>query len=167
VKGVVAVPFVTPADLSVRAVDDRLWRVLAELIYQGRDQVFVVPVGFLTDFASVPQAVQWLVPTTGRYTMAAVLHDWLCTEGIRLGLISPRDVDALFRRVMREAGVPLVRRWLMWTAVRWGALLNPVRRPGWWHDAPAVLALSVLALPLLLPTIPVLVALGVDRLIEL
>jgi hypothetical protein len=159
------VPFET-AELSVRALDDRRWALLAPLVYRGRDQAFTVPLGFVTDFASVPQAVQWLVPATGRYTRAAVVHDWLCTDGIRIGVIAPRDVDGVFRRLMREAGVPLVRRWLMWTGVRWGALVNPVRRPGWWRDAPAVFALSVLALPLVAPTVPVLAALGVDRLID-
>jgi hypothetical protein len=95
--------------------------------------------------------VVWLIPQFGRYTPAAVLHDWLVTEGLLAGVVSSRDADGLFRRVLREEGVPPVRRWLMWCGVRWGALTNALRRPGWWRDAPRVLALSVLAAPIVVP----------------
>ena len=157
--------FVTP-DLLVRSSGDHRWKLLAPVVYEGRDQAITVPVGFETDFASVPQAVQWLIPVSGRYTRAAIVHDWLCKEGLRSNLMSSHDVDGVFRRIMRESGVPLVRWWLMWTGVRWGALFNPLRRRGWWHDAAMVLMISVLALPLLLPTIPVVFALGVDWLVN-
>jgi hypothetical protein len=52
---------------------------------------------------------------------------------------------------MRESGVPVLRRWLMWAGVRWGALTDERRRPGWWASAPGVLAISVLAAPLVVP----------------
>ena len=83
---------------------------------------FVVPAGFRTDFASVPRVVTWLVPRFGAYTLAAILHDWLVTEGLRTGVVTSRQADGIFRRVMRESGVPVLRRWLMWAGVRWGAL---------------------------------------------
>ena len=143
-------PFDSPA-LTVRRIADEEWEVVEPLTYRGRRDAFVVPAGFRTDFASVPRLAIWLFPRFGRYTPAAVLHDWLTDVGITAGAVSARDADGLFRRVMRELGVPPVRRWLMWTGVRWGALANPVRRPGWWRDAPRVLALSVLAAPLVVP----------------
>jgi hypothetical protein len=57
-----------------------------------------------------------------------------------------RDTDAIFRRVMREGGVGFVTRWIMWAGVRWGAVANPARRPGWWIDAPLVLLITLLML---------------------
>jgi hypothetical protein len=144
------VPFDSPS-LTVRRVSDQLWEVVEPLVYRGRRDTFVVPAGFPTDFASVPRVVVWLIPRFGRYTLAAVLHDWLTTEGLRTGAVSSRDADGLFRRVMAELRVPPVRRWLMWTGVRWGALASPPRRPGWALDAPRVLALSVLAAPVVVP----------------
>ena len=143
-------PFDSPA-LTVRRATDQLWEVVEPLSYRGRRDAFVVPAGFRTDFASVPRAAGWLFPTFGRYTLAAVLHDWLVTEGLTGGVLSSRDADGLFRRVLRELGVVPVRRWLMWTAVRWGALANPLRRPGWWLDAPRVLLLSLLSAPIIVP----------------
>jgi hypothetical protein len=61
------------------------------------------PAGFRTDLATVPRVVTWLIPRFGVYTLAAILHDWLCTEGIRSGAVTSREADGIFRRVMREA----------------------------------------------------------------
>ncbi|SDD15280.1 Protein of unknown function [Geodermatophilus telluris] len=129
------------------------WTLVEPLSYVGRSDRFVVPSGFRTDLASVPRPVLWLVPESGRYTLAAVLHDWLCTVGIATGVVTSRQADGVFRRVMREGGVPVLLRWLMWAGVRWGALTDPERRPGWWASAPGVLAISVLAAPLVLPSV--------------
>ena len=137
--------------VTVRRRDDRTWTVVEPLVYRGRDQAFVVPSGFETDFATVPRAVVWLIPRFGRYTLPAILHDWLVTEGLRQRVVSSRDADGIFRRSMREVGVPVVRRWLMWTGVRWGALADPRRRRGWVLSAPAVLAITALAAPVVVP----------------
>jgi Protein of unknown function (DUF1353) len=144
------VPF-EPGSLTVSRVDANTWALVDPLVYQGRRQRFVVPAGFRTDFASVPRLVTWLIPRFGAYTLAAILHDWLCDEGIRSGVVTPRQADGIFRRVMRESGVPVLRRWLMWAGVRWSALTDARRRPGWLLSAPAVLAITALALPLVLP----------------
>src|SRR3954463_4586398 len=139
-------PFV-PGSLTVSRVDAYGWALVDPLVYQGRWQRFVVPAGFRTDFATVPRVVTWLIPRFGAYTLAAILHDWLCTEGIRSRGVSSREGDGIFRRVMRESGFPVLRRWLMWAGVRWGALTDERRRTGWWASAPGVLAITVLAAP--------------------
>jgi hypothetical protein len=144
------VPFESGA-LTVRSVDANQWALVDDLVYQGRRDRFVVPAGFRTDFATVPRVVAWLVPRFGAYTVAVILHDWLCTEGIRSGAVTSRQADGIFRRVMRESGVPVLRRWLMWAGVRWGALASAGRRPGWLVSAPGVLAISLLAAPLVVP----------------
>lgn len=135
-------------------------------VYVGTDETFTIPTGFPTDLASVPRIFWGLIPPTGVYEKAAVLHDWMC---LRLAAgdspISSHDVDGLFRRVMREAGVGLITRWVMWTGVRWGALTNPARRVGWWRDAPAVVALTGLGLAVVCAAI-VLANLAVDTILE-
>jgi len=136
-----------------------------------------VPAGFSTDLGSVPRWMTWLVPIQGVWDRATIIHDYLCValqkvwEGEQdrayLTGANARDTDAILRRICRELGVPLVRRWLAWTGVRWGALFNPARRAGWWRDAPAVLAISLLALPVIAPaTVAVLLALAVDSAVE-
>lgn len=151
-----------------------------DLVYEGRDQTFTVPAGFVTDFASVPQFMYWLIPSYGQYTNAAVVHDWLCvqledemysasfpTHRKTVAPANPVDTDGIFRRIMREEGVPLVRRWLMWTGVRWGAMFSPYRRVGSLSTLFKVLLLSAIELPfLLIPTIFILITLGIDKIME-
>lgn len=147
-------PFETrPTDVAIRGAGPGLWRLTADVVYRGATDTFVVPRGFHTDFATIPQLLMWLIPRDGAHTLAAVLHDWACTEGIRSGVISPRDADGLFRRCLRELGIPPVRRWLMWVGVRGGAMANPLRRPGSLRDVPVVAATALLAAPVLLPAL--------------
>lgn len=153
-----------PFQNKVEAViEGRVARLINDLHYKGKDDSIVVPRRFTTDFATVPQLVTWLIPTMGAYTNAAIVHDYLCEQlngwhratidgrGGQAPTIDARDTDGMIRRIMREEDVPPVRRWLIWTGVRWGALFNPARCEGWLRDAPAVLGLSLLALPVVLP----------------
>lgn len=180
-------PFVSE-ELNVSRVDAKRWKLLNNLTYKGKDEYFDIPAGYQTDFASVPRAVQALIPTTGAYTLAAVAHDYFCDSlntGYRLrkqgvdamraagwvelvgkGWIKepempgPRDTDAIFRRMMRELGVSFLLRWLIWVGVRWGAVANPARRPGWLKDAFKVIILTILYSPyILLVGIPTSIAL--------
>lgn len=129
-------------------VDDTVWRLLAPLVYLGRYGFYAVPLGYLTDFASVPRLLWWAFPQSGRWNPAAIVHDWLITDGLEKGSvrITSPQVDAEFRRVLRACDVGLIQRWLMWTAVRWAALLNPARRPGWLSTLPLLLLVSATAL---------------------
>lgn len=151
-------PF-TSNTVSVISTDLRagLWKLTRSVVYEGREQTFAVPPGFGTDFATIPKPLRWLMGRTGAHTLAAVLHDWLVTEGIATGVVSHRDADGLFRRVLRESGTPAVQRWIMWAGVRYGSLAGG-RRDGWWRDLPAVATITVLAAPFVLP--PTLLALA-------
>jgi hypothetical protein len=137
--------------VALRSAGAEAGEQIEPLANRGRRQRFVVPAGFRTDLTTVPRVVVWLVPRWGLYTRAAVLHDWLCTVGIRTRAVTARDADGIFRRVLRESGVPVLRRWLMWCGVRWGALADPLRRRGWLLSAPGVLAITLAAAPLVLP----------------
>jgi hypothetical protein len=155
-------PFLTDVDtITVRRHGDDMWALTEPVVYRGQTDTFTVPRGYVTDFASIPAVVVWLIPRYGRWTPAAILHDYLITDILPRGrgvleqdrdpdAPTCRDVDGIFRRVLRELGVSTPHRWLMWTGVRWGALFGG-RRDGWWRDAPAALALSLLALPMVLP----------------
>lgn len=139
--------------LLMKEVDHKHWSIQQPLIYKGRHDRWVVPRGFITDYATVPRFATWLVPITGVYTRAVILHDWFCKYAIQAGLISARDADGVFRRILREEGTPELLRWLVWTGVRWGALFssNSVRRQGWHRDAFPVIMLSLLFAPFVLP----------------
>lgn len=127
--------------ITVEVVDDRMWELVDPVIYHGRDDAWTVPAGFRTDFATVPKILQWLTPRTGRYSPAAVVHDFLCDTKP----VSRKDADGIFRRILHELGVPVLLRWLMWAGVRFGAREFDLRAIGI-----GLLALPVLGPPLLL-----------------
>ena len=161
-------PFVTPA-ATVREHSDSLWEVMEPIEYRGREETFVVRQGFLTDFASVPRIFTWLLPRYGRYTRPAILHDYLC-DLARTGAIDRADADGIFRRAMRELGVPFLKRWLMWAAVRAGGVKEFGARQLLRPRPSSLAALVVLAIPgvlyLALPAIMIEIALLVFFLIE-
>jgi hypothetical protein len=105
---------VTFASFVAVVEDGDHWRLIKPLIYEAARERFVVPAGFRTDFASVPRVLTWLVPRTGKHNRAAVLHDWLTRQPD----VSRKDADGIFLRVLRELGVPPVRRRLMYLGVR-------------------------------------------------
>lgn len=140
--------FESGAPLAVSQVNATTWETTAELVYYGTHDVFVVPAGSRTDFASVPFLLRWFIDElTG--APAAVLHDWCWRYGIEAGLLAYRDADGLLRQALGTVGVPPLKRYAMWAGVRWGSLLT--RRNGWrdwWRDAPAVIGISLVCLPI-------------------
>jgi Protein of unknown function (DUF1353) len=160
-------PFQRDSRVDVQQIDDREWRLLRELRYDGKTQSFTVPAGSSTDFASVPRAFVWFLPKYGRYTKAAILHDHLWRVAVPAGELSLPDADGIFRRAMRELEVPFLRRWFMWAAVRIGALAKPAGRTAWLRESWLVFPLALLALPLIvLPGAIILVALGLFFVVE-
>jgi hypothetical protein len=142
--------FVTK-DIEVRVVDDTTWELLKDVVYKDRDVEYRVPVGYRTDFASVPRATSWLYPRTGAYSAAAIVHDWLITDMLPTGYITSSHVDEVFREAMKELGVPFARRWVMWAGVRVGAIGNPKRRAGSLETFPLVLLVLLASSPVVLP----------------
>lgn len=80
---------------------------------------------FRTDLTSVPSALTWLVPRTGRHLPAALVHDALVDTSpggpaycSTRGLVVDRvTADRVFRRAMRDTRTRVVRRWLIWAGV--------------------------------------------------
>lgn len=79
---------------------------------------------FESDLTSVPALFTWLVPKTGAHLPAALIHDGLVgdpgapTYISSTGKVIDRvEADRIFRDGMADTGTPLVRRWLVWTAV--------------------------------------------------
>lgn len=144
-------PFTEDSHVDVRQVDDENWELLRAVRYVGSRDCYPVPAASPTDFASVPRPLVWFLPRYGRYTRAAVLHDFLWRVAVPANALTLADADGIFRRSMRELGVPFLRRWLMWAAVRIGALRKPGGRERWIRDSLAVFPLAILALPFLAP----------------
>jgi hypothetical protein len=103
--------------LVVEASDDQRTATLVKpLIYEsnllGSD--VIVPVGFSTDFASVPQLLWNIVPPLGRYGDAAIVHDYL----YRTQTTDRATADAIFLEAMEAKGVRWSQRQMIYYAVR-------------------------------------------------
>jgi len=85
--------------------------------------IYVVPEGFITDFASIPRGLWNIVPKIGPYDRAATLHDagyklaLLTESGGRIHATKP-TVDLLFYNAMKADGVGSTRAWLMYHMVK-------------------------------------------------
>ena len=79
----------------------------------GRD--IIAPIGFSSDGASIPRALQWMYHPFGRYLEAAVVHDWFCV----MKQIDSVTAAKVFREAMKVCGVSKWRRAKMYFAVRW------------------------------------------------
>ena len=153
-------------DVVVKTFGDKQWTLVEQLRYQGNQNLFTVPANFKTDFASVPRVFVWFLPRYGRYTKAAILHDYLCDEA-RAGRLKRSDADGLFRRAMMELEVAFLRRWIMWAAVRIGGGVQQLLRPGLWQFL-LILLIGLPALALVAaPAVLILAALALFWLIEL
>lgn len=158
--------FVDDQAVDLRVIGDTEWELLEPLTYEGRHETFTIPAGSRTDLASVPALFTWLVPTYGRYTKSAILHDFLW----RTRAVPRADADGIFRRSMRELGVPILRRWLMWAAVRAASAAR--RRSGEQRASVgtwlAILAIAAASLPVVaVPAVFVAIALVETWLAEL
>jgi hypothetical protein len=124
--------FTGPLTLTHLDADWRQWRLEQPFVYEvgflGSGRVISVPVGFVTDGASVPRPLWSLLPAWGRYSRAAVIHDYLCvllnsgTPHAEAG--TRRKADAVFYEAMKVCGVGGVVRFVMWAAVRLAGMLK-------------------------------------------
>ncbi len=113
----------------------REWMVLSDLIYVTQNcYIVTVPIGFITDFATIPRPIRKILPPTGNYGAAAVLHDWLFANQLAYDEIHNKivSIDMDFaNRVFLEAMQELdVAKWKQKT------LITSVDKFGkyWWKN---------------------------------
>lgn len=98
--------------------DEDLWILGEEMVVEVSDgEVVTVPVGFVTDGASVPKPVQVLTrwkPFEGPQRWAGIAHDWL----YHVTGYGKRRADDVFRAILEAEGASWFRRTAMYWAVR-------------------------------------------------
>ena len=75
-----------------------------------------VPAGFITDLASIPQQVWRRFPRWGRWSGAAIVHDYCYRE--RPNQIDRATADRVFLELMREDQVRYGDYTIIYSAVR-------------------------------------------------
>jgi hypothetical protein len=72
-----------------------------------------IPAGFVTDFTSIPRKLRSFLDSHGRYSRAAVVHDFLywaqpCSRG---------QADNILMIAMKQSGVPADQRYVIYKGV--------------------------------------------------
>ena len=96
------------------------WKITEPFEYFTEDgvDVILVPIGFVSDGASIPR-IFWTIigsPWTGKYAKAAVVHDFLYDRQ----LFTRKKSDRIFIEGMKILGVGWFKRKIMWFSVRVG-----------------------------------------------
>jgi len=108
-----------PPPVLTPFADNQQWMLVKDFIYvMGSTRVAItVPKGFVTDFASIPQAFWTLgFSPNGKYSRAAIVHDFLywsqgCTR---------LEADNILLIAMKESAVPPTTRDAIYQGVRLG-----------------------------------------------
>ena len=111
-------PFVLQSDRvqGIWDADGEHFTLSAPIYYQvkkGRDAI-VVPVGFVTDFASSWVGRIQLLSRKAAFSASAVLHDWLYYEGLE----TKEEADKMFRDALKSQGASAYDIWKAYWGVR-------------------------------------------------
>lgn len=98
------------------------WELMED--YTSVNKETNVPIGFITDGASIPFMFRWIFSPTGRYFGAAIVHDYILVEEWDW----PKANDE-FEKEMKALGVKRWRRFFILNAVRlWGWIQTKILR---------------------------------------
>lgn len=105
--------------LLLQNIDGRRFRLVRNFSVVLQDgRTITVPRGFETDFASVPRLFWRLLPSSGEYNEAAVVHDFLYR--CMTYTYTRKEADKVFLELMKRSGVSVIKRRLMYAGVRMG-----------------------------------------------
>lgn len=136
--------------LELLSIDGRHFALLRQISYDAPEypRPFTVPAdiaSFRTDLASVPGVFTWLVPRSGAFLPAAVLHDALVHAGEYLGpSITRAEADRIFRGALAHLGTGRVRSWLMWAAVTTATMWQMPTHRWYWRTVLVGLIVAVI-----------------------
>jgi len=92
----------------------QLYRLDQPLTFISSSIEINVPNGFITDLASVPHPFFSILPPSGQYAPATIIHDYLlCTDH------DPKIAAKIFLEALEVLGVPRWQRTVMYYAVKW------------------------------------------------
>ena len=116
-----------PEEVASAETDRQLYQLREEFRFVSAEfGEIVVPIGFITDFASIPRAALWYVDDDDPVILfASVIHDYLYTRRGDLGLgtrvtFTREDADRVLREAMLLCGARRAQAWVVYSAVRLG-----------------------------------------------
>ena len=115
--------------LLVKVLDDgKYYELIEELSYyreSNKDDIIIIPKGFIFDGATVPRIFWTIIPPLGRYTRAACLHDYLIDVKWRKEkVITRKEADIIFLESMKAIKVNKLLAYTMYSAVRFYSIIK-------------------------------------------
>jgi hypothetical protein len=108
-----------PTDTTRNGIPE--YRLLESFSFEiggfGTETFITVPRLFVTDLASIPKGVRWMLPPDGPYAKAAVIHDYMYEFASAFGW-ERAYADLVFREGMERLEVPAPTRSIMYRSVR-------------------------------------------------
>lgn len=108
-----------PAGTTRRGIPE--FRLLESFSFEiggfGSECFITVPALFVTDLASIPKGVRWMLPPDGPYAKAAVIHDYMYEFASAFGW-QRAYADLVFKEGMERLNVPAPTRSVMYRSVR-------------------------------------------------
>lgn len=103
--------------------DGKQFQLLEQLVYhvgkEDSEEVIIVPEGFVTDWASIPQLLRGIIyDNIGK--RAAVVHDFLYRTSGMGGLYTRKRCDEIFLEALLVLKVSSVKARIMYNGVRIG-----------------------------------------------
>lgn len=98
------------------------------------NKIVTVPIGFLTDGASIPRAFWFWASPIGRHAQSAILHDFLCeyltiqVDGHPVS-ITRKEADKIFKESLQVLGVSNAKAQAMYLGVSTYRNLFRVKKP--------------------------------------
>lgn len=105
--------------LNLKYFDYNEWQLGSAYGYIISGSLIIVPKSFVTDLASTPKMLWNIFEPFGRgYLAASIVHDYLYSSSCSYKTINRKLADRIFLEIMKENGVNLVKRQVMYLAVR-------------------------------------------------
>ena len=99
-------------------VGKNLWGVKESFEYHvgtyPSKEIIKVPIGFRTDFASIPRIFWFIISPIDKHGKAAVIHDYCYAEA----LYSKKRCDEIFLEAMTVLGVNDTKKYIMYYTLR-------------------------------------------------
>jgi len=93
----------------------KTWGLVEDFTENTKIGTITVPKSTITDLASVPRLLWWIIPPFGRYSQAAVIHDYLCVNS---NICDRKTADEIFYDLMIKYKTYKWKAKLMYCGVR-------------------------------------------------
>jgi len=104
-----------PLELDAKYIDGTNWELINDFSYIDKELgLITIPVGFATDFASIPKMFWSTFGAPSNYAPSATIHDYVCRNKI----FERNECDKVFYRAMIDSDVNYTTAVIFYAAVR-------------------------------------------------